>query len=319
MALVELFKVGGTRFVLFLLFCYHDSVFTSTVPARLGYQARARRASQPLILSAAQQDFFTLQHSRNPSLSELQRYKASFFYFNSATAPLFNHILSRSVKLSHRVVSDQSASSNPPVLLHVLHTQSFSFSFFIAAMASIASVPDFGYLATTINRGPAMFSTDFGFHAPRTAVEPMPPNIVRYHPMVDVPAFKSNLRKNFPNHCKLVIAPVDNLYQYFDHWDLHMHGTDFIYAVLVELALENSTRAQAVLSFATYWKAQNSEIFHSPIPFTLDLFREETIYNCGVDFLNDVLTELAKLREVLTPPGTPPIGTQAGKLNPRIP
>ncbi|KAI9873799.1 MAG: Protein phosphatase PP2A regulatory subunit B [Pleopsidium flavum] len=164
----------------------------------------------------------------------------------------------------------------------------------------MANFVDFSYLATTVNQGKAIFSTKFAEFAPRTAVEPLPPIILRYNPRVDVPAFKDTLRRRFPLQCHTVTAPIDNLYEYFDHYDLHIQGAEFIYAVLVKIALENSTRAKQILDFAGRWKTENFEKFHILNVLTSDLFTEEQKQSHDEEFLSDALAELKKLRDAFS-------------------
>jgi len=183
----------------------------------------------------------------------------------------------------------------------------------------MAGFVDFSYLAATINQGQAIFSTNFGESGPRTAIEPLPPIILRYNPRVDVPALKDTLRQKFLLQCNAVTAPIDNLYQYFDHYDLHVQGAEFIYAVLVEIALENSTRGKQVLDFAGRWKTENFEEFHNLTALTSNLFTEEEKQVYDEDFLNDALAELKKLRDTFSSNHTHGTSVPAGEHNLRQP
>ncbi len=163
---------------------------------------------------------------------------------------------------------------------------------------------DLSYLAKTINNGPAIFSTRFGKDPPRIAVEPFPPVILRFNPYVDVPMFVSNLRRVYPLQCKAVKAPIDNLYQYFDHYDLYVQNADFIQVVLQQIALENKLKTIEVLKFVGKWKFENLERFNNLSSFTLDLFTEQDKRSFDKDFLDEALVELKLLRETCPVPAS---------------
>lgn len=110
----------------------------------------------------------------------------------------------------------------------------------------------------------------------------------------------ANLWEKYPLQCKAISAPVTNIYQYFDHYDVMLKGQGFLYAVLVEIALSNAIRATKIQQFAEHWRSTHTEQFLSISPETQEIFTDEEKELYPEDFLKDAFTQLQCLR-VATP------------------
>lgn len=106
----------------------------------------------------------------------------------------------------------------------------------------------------------------------------------------------ADLREKYPQQCKAISAPVTNIYQYFDHYDVMLKGQGFLYAVLAEIALSNAIRATNVQHFAEQWRCTHLERFLSIGPETQDIFEDEEKKLHKGDFLKDALVQLQCLR-----------------------
>lgn len=106
----------------------------------------------------------------------------------------------------------------------------------------------------------------------------------------------ADLRRKYPQQCKAISAPVTNIYQYFDHYDVMLKGQGFLYAVLAEIALSNAIRATNVQHFAEQWRSTHLERFLSIGPETQDIFEDEDKKLHKEDFLKDALVRLQCLR-----------------------
>ena len=162
-------------------------------------------------------------------------------------------------------------------------------------------------LIQLIHDGRAIFSTRNGRYANRIAPMEMP-IILRSDPMDDVEAMIERLRKDFPLECQAITTPTHNIYEYFDHYDVSVHGTGIIHAVLTSIAVQNvnmalyQARRPALLQdFVKKWIDRNYESFMSrkfeaEPPFTS---HEKDQY--GENFLQDALYHISLMRGQIPP------------------
>lgn len=151
-------------------------------------------------------------------------------------------------------------------------------------------------LVKQLREGKAVFSTNFGQYLRREAKPFEAPIIMRTDPVEDIEAMVSKLQREHSEACKAIAAPINNIYDYFDHYDVQLHGTAIIHAVLSAIAVQNSSAAMRVQEFTEYWKNRNFERFNEIIADSQDLFtvEEKTKYDEG--FLKDAAMHLQKLR-----------------------
>ena len=176
---------------------------------------------------------------------------------------------------------------------------------FIMAALGIA-VPLTGEdLAQQIRDGRAILSTKLEKNAPREARPDEVPFIMRSDPEQDVEMMIGQLRREYPRECRQIKAPINNIYDYFDHYDVQLHGTGIIHAVLMGIANHNANRAQYVLTFAESWRRFCVDQFLAITPDTQNLFHPEDVEIYGHDFLEDALAYLKEARmtmnEVIPP------------------
>ncbi|MCJ1308735.1 hypothetical protein MMC25_002389 [Agyrium rufum] len=151
-------------------------------------------------------------------------------------------------------------------------------------------------LAKQLREGQAVFSTKFGKYARREAKPGGAPIIMRSDPIGDMHALAHKLRTDFPEACKSITSPVENIYDYFDHYDVHLHGTGVIHSVLGAVREFNLSAARLVDSFASQWKVRWPSRFAHIAPDTTGLFTEQEIQNYGEEFMQDVVKHLKKQR-----------------------
>ena len=143
-----------------------------------------------------------------------------------------------------------------------------------------------------------------GRYPPRQATPPFAPIIIRSDPVGDEQAMIADLREKYPQQCKAISAPVMNIYQYFDHYDVMLKGQGFLYAVLLEIAVSNAIRAAKVHQFAEQWRFTHLEQFLSIGPQTQDVFTAEDKELHEEEFLKDVFTQLQSLRMAMPVKGS---------------
>lgn len=102
----------------------------------------------------------------------------------------------------------------------------------------------------------------------------------------------SDLRSNFPDECNKIAAPINNIYDYFDHHDVHIHGANLVVYVLNEIANENERRMTHVQDFATHWMKSNIDGFPDLFLLSLDIFNAEEKEKYDERFLHDALEML---------------------------
>ncbi|KAA6413897.1 MAG: hypothetical protein FRX48_02259 [Lasallia pustulata] len=167
-------------------------------------------------------------------------------------------------------------------------------------------------LAKMLEEGDAIFSTRLGTYPPRQATPPFAPIIIRSDPVGDQHEMIADLWKKYPQQCKAISAPVTNIYQYFDHYDVMLKGQGFLYAVLLEIAVSNAIRAAKVHQFAANWRFSHLERFLSIGPQTQDVFTDEEKELYEEDFLKDVFTQLQSLRVAIPVKGSQHLESTSG-------
>ena len=158
------------------------------------------------------------------------------------------------------------------------------------------------HLVRQIREGNAIFSTNYNQIPKREARPGEASIIIRSDPMEDVDALVSILQQRYPQACKNMTAPIPNIYEYFDHYDVQLHGSGIIHAVLNKIAEYNESRGMHVLSFTEQWKNKNVDHFlNITHQDTREIFTEEEHEQYGDDFLEDALERLKALRSLITP------------------
>ena len=115
--------------------------------------------------------------------------------------------------------------------------------------------------------------------------------ILRDKPDVDCDELAADLRANYPDECYMIRVPIDHIYNYFDHKDVHMHGEAFLKCVLQKLVFDNQRRTIEIVNFAESWGQRYPERLQLQLsnPSNLNVFDEEDIQEYGKQFLFDVL------------------------------
>ncbi|TKA61923.1 hypothetical protein B0A49_08220 [Cryomyces minteri] len=102
----------------------------------------------------------------------------------------------------------------------------------------------------------AIFSTELYSFAPRHPPGDSQPQIARSNPSRDAYYFAQGLRQQYPEQCENVLPELSVesfklcVYDYFDAWDIDLHGPEFLWNVIYRLARDNGNR---VVGFATDW------------------------------------------------------------------
>lgn len=147
------------------------------------------------------------------------------------------------------------------------------------------------------HQGDAIFSTHLGRFPPRTE---LPSSIVlRSSPEDDHESMVATLRRQFPQQCRAITAPIVNIYQWFDPYDAHRHGSAFLHSVLVAIAFQNTTRAKQVQEFADHWRIAHPTHFDTIASQSLEVFTDMEIEEYGYDFLADTFLQLTLLRSTV--------------------
>ena len=146
-----------------------------------------------------------------------------------------------------------------------------------------------------IPTGAAIFSTHLGQFPPRPA-HPASTRcpIVRSNSQDDQEAMATSLEAKFPQECRKVCLPILNLYDYFDHYDLQLHGPQFLLRVLELIVDRNVMRWRNIFEFA-------DEICHLGLANLtrvvrdgMKSFTKDQVDCLGADFLRDALEELER-------------------------
>jgi hypothetical protein len=99
----------------------------------------------------------------------------------------------------------------------------------------------------------------------------------------------------------VITAPITNIYDYFDHHDVHMHGSGIIHAVLNAIALENADRTRAVHNFVFNWMSGHMAQLHNNKSNTQDLFGDEEKTHFDESFLKEAFDYLEAIRSTMPP------------------
>ena len=166
-------------------------------------------------------------------------------------------------------------------------------------MATVSSKPPtahFQGLVEQLRQGKEIFSTNLQQYAPQRAELPLAPIILRSDPFEDVQSMVSRLRNKYPQESKKITVPINNIYEYFDHRDVHLHGTNFILSMLSHIGVENVERATRVELFAQHWMNNNIDRFCSINQGTQELFNADEKEQHHESFLQDALERLKTYR-----------------------
>ncbi|MCJ1384909.1 hypothetical protein MMC17_008027 [Xylographa soralifera] len=161
--------------------------------------------------------------------------------------------------------------------------------------ATTTGVPDrnLDLLVEQLRQGKAIFSTNLGKYPTRRAQPLSTPVILRSDCDVDLVAMIAELRFKFPQECKKITSPVNNIYEYFDHYDVNIQGSTFIVKLLSMIAEQNEENAKSAQQFATQWMESHSEGFPDIDLDDENLFSAEEKEQYSYNYLKEVL-ELLK-------------------------
>ncbi|KAB8337228.1 hypothetical protein FH972_021530 [Carpinus fangiana] len=144
----------------------------------------------------------------------------------------------------------------------------------------------------------AWFSTEGGLRDSREA-DSQTPMIVHSDREADIAEWTTTFRKKWPHICADIFMdetdPPFDLRWYFDHWDFHVHGGQFLFDVLHKLVEENRAR---LLKFCMSWSDENpfgpsACVQHS---YSLDkLFHPTDIQKYGRGFLRRAMKHIIKV------------------------
>lgn len=156
-----------------------------------------------------------------------------------------------------------------------------------------------------------MFSTSFGLRAARGVPQPAPPVITRSNPHADAVQFASYYRQKYPVESKWIEGPV-NVKVFFDDFDIHVQGAEFLNNVLKELAAENQAAKEKVKNLALQWSQLNTAKYEKVTEdSTLAVFSDYEHANYDESLLLDILAEIKVMKkgkptEELKAPSTVP-------------
>ncbi|MCJ1476149.1 mucin 17, cell surface associated [Lambiella insularis] len=166
----------------------------------------------------------------------------------------------------------------------------------MAATTSGQSDLNIEHLVNQLRQGDAIFSTNRGqFPARRSTLST--PFILRSDPFEDADAIILDLRSRFPEECNKIAAPINNIYDYFDQHDVHMHGTTFVIYVLNQMANENERRMKHIQDFATHWMENHIDGFPDLLLLSLDVFTADEKEKYNERFLYNTLELLRAFQE----------------------
>lgn len=137
--------------------------------------------------------------------------------------------------------------------------------------------------------------------------------IMRSSPKDDRDSMIAVFQEVCPDICKAVSHPImpSDLHDYFDDYDIHIHGWAFLTEVLRHIATINADRAKEVAvrqteaqKFANLWIASNEEAFYYLIHPDYaeygikDLFTEEDIKDHAEDLLLEAVPLIKHMRQM---------------------
>lgn len=145
--------------------------------------------------------------------------------------------------------------------------------------------------------GMAIFSTRGGKDCQRQRTPGMS-LVIRSDPNDDRDTMAARLQAQFPAICKNITTfdhRTDNyVNDYFDDYDQHLQGTDFLRAVLLHIAQCNALRARKVQDLLSRWKATNTEAFAllGPEHSVEHVFTTEDIEQYEMGLLEETLMQI---------------------------
>lgn len=119
--------------------------------------------------------------------------------------------------------------------------------------------------------------------------------MLRSNPNDDQDDMVAKLQSMFPLQCKAITAPITNIYDYFDFYDAHRHGSLFLESVLATIAAHNFKRAQMVQNFVENWRQDNPRLYNSILSRT-EVFSDADVKYYGSEFLGEAHSLLRSLR-----------------------
>ena len=164
------------------------------------------------------------------------------------------------------------------------------------SMPVVLPAPSLDDHAERVRNAKAIFSTNHGKLPSCEAEAGKVPMILRTDPTDDMAVLVANLRSRFPSDCKSLRLPIVNIYDYFDHHDVHLHGSGMMLSVLTQIGMENVTRMAQIERFCEDWKKANAVRFDRITQEGQDIFNveEKVLYNA--EFLVDASFHLKKMR-----------------------
>ena len=139
-----------------------------------------------------------------------------------------------------------------------------------------------------------MFSTRLGLHGPRPAPKSYQATVVRTVSNADKLNFVANCRENFGKQCDQIKGVV-NVCNYFDDFDIHIHGLGFLECVLLEIAKQNREK---IGRYTYEWTKAHEAEFAAIKNDTVvsDIFSDKEREECTEHFLAEALDELKRIK-----------------------
>ena len=152
--------------------------------------------------------------------------------------------------------------------------------------------------------GMAYFSTKGGKWPPRPAPAIRSRLIVRGD-LGDRDArdeFVVRLRKEFPEKCKEIKAipgPSRDVYEYFDGYDVYVHGLHYLDSIIDQIAWDNVGRIKHLDKFVDVWKMKNEDLFWSLTQESTlqEVFGKDDFEAHDEEWLEDALERIWLLRD----------------------
>ena len=139
-----------------------------------------------------------------------------------------------------------------------------------------------------------MFSTRLGLHGPRPAPKYYQAMVVRTVSNADKLNFAANCREDFGKQCDQIKGVV-NVSNYFDDFDIHIHGLSFLESVLLEIAKQNREK---VGRYTSEWTKAHGTEFAAIKNDTVvsDIFSDKEREDYTEHFLAEALDELKRIK-----------------------
>lgn len=158
----------------------------------------------------------------------------------------------------------------------------------------------------------AYFSTNGGKYPPRPAPAIRSRGIIRgdLGDRDAGDAFVTRLRKDFPDKCK-DIAPDEpgstaDVHQYFDAYDISVHGLPYLAWVISQIGTENLCRKSDLAKFVEVWRDKNEDVFWSMTHTSTvqQIFNAEDLEAYDDEWLGEAIKRIWDLRDLRMPKGT---------------